>query len=148
VLALNDAALARLIRAASAVPYRQRAQWLQQLARQVEPPSPGACYTAAWRRRIRDGRILLRLELDEAALVVGLVDAGLLDPLIADDRRAITVAAQQALVQFCDGGEASPQGQRVYDTMRIRLVLSTLKRELRGASRRRLNRSSKPARAA
>jgi hypothetical protein len=91
----SDAALARVVRAARAVPYRQRAQWLQQLARKAEPPpcSPGARYTAAWRAREKAGRCLLKLEVDEAELVVALVDAGLLDPLIADDRRAITAAA-------------------------------------------------------
>jgi hypothetical protein len=81
---------------------------------------------------------LLKLEVDEAALVVGLVDGGLLDPSAADDRRRITAAAQRALVQFCDGGETSRQEQRIYDTMRIRLVLSALKRELRAAAKREL----------
>jgi hypothetical protein len=150
VLALDDGALARLVIAASAIPPRRRKQWLRQLARQAEPPpcSPGARYTAAWRRREKAGRFLLRLEMDEAALVVGLVDCGVLDPLKADDRGAITEAAQRALVQFCDGGETSRQEQRIYDTLKVGLVLSALKRKLRDPSRRRLRRSPRPDRAA
>jgi hypothetical protein len=142
MLALTDQALARLCVAATAVPQKKRAQWLRRVARKLEP-LPRARHTAAWRAREKAGRILLKLEVDEAELVVGLIDAGLLDPLVADDRCAITAAAQRALVQFCcNNGETSPRAQRVYDTMRIRLVLLALKRELRVASRRRLRRST------
>ena len=117
-------------------------------AKAPPPCSRGAQYTAAWRRREKAGRLLLKLEMDEAALVVGLVDCGVLDPLKADDRGAITEAAQRALVQFCDGGETSRQEQRIYDTVKVGLALSVLKRKLRGPSRRRLRRSPRPDRAA
>jgi hypothetical protein len=71
-------------------------------ARRIEPSaSPGARYTRAWRRRERSGQCLLRLEVDEASVIVGLVDRGLLSPLRADDRIALAEAAAKALMQFC-----------------------------------------------
>jgi hypothetical protein len=143
VLAFSDQALARLCIAASAIPPHRRAQWLQRLADRLEQAhrpssSRGASYTRAWRRREKAGRFLLKLEMDEAAVVVGLVDSGVLDPLKADDRAAITEAAQRALVQFCNGGgETSRQDQRIYDTLKVGLILSALKRKLRGPPKRR-----------
>src|SRR5262245_30899165 len=135
MLAFTDIGFARLVIAATAIPHSERGQWLQRVARQLDK-RPGARYTAAWRAREKAGRIQLKLEVDEAALVVGLVDAGLLDPLMADDRHAITAAAERALIQFCDGGEGSPREQRIHDSVRVRLVLTALKRELLLASRR------------
>ena len=44
-------------------------------------PSLGALYTREWRRREKSGRILLRIEIDEAGLVSMLVGLKLLDPL-------------------------------------------------------------------
>jgi hypothetical protein len=84
---------------------------------QAPPSKTSRDYTRAWRARERAGRCLLRLEVDEAALVVGLVDRGLLDPLKADDRIALTEAAGKALVMFCEG-EASQREARIYDTVR------------------------------
>jgi len=149
VLAFTDESLALVCIGATAVPRQRRRQWLRELARKVEPPacSPGARYTAAWRRRERTGRIQLKLEVDEAETVVGLVDCNLLDPLRADDRGAINDAARQALAIFL-AGETSRQEQRIYDTMRIKLVLSALKRKLPGPSKRPLRRSPRPNRPA
>jgi adenylate cyclase len=98
MLALSDEAWARLCIAASAIPRNRRRQWLRELANRIEPPrsSPGARYTAAWRAREKAGRCLLTLEVDEAELVVALVDAGLLDPRIADDRAGSIVSRDTA----------------------------------------------------
>src|SRR5262249_19751789 len=87
MLALSDESLARFAIAATGSPRSERRQWLQSIASKLEPlpAKPGARRVAAWRARKRAGRVVLRLELDEAALVVGLVDAGLLNPLAADD---------------------------------------------------------------
>jgi hypothetical protein len=71
---------------------------------------------------------LLRLELDEAALVVGLVDRGLLDPLRADDRVALTAAAQRALEIFCDG-DASQRDAAIYDKVKLALLLAALRKK-------------------
>lgn len=45
--------------------------------------APSTLSTWRWRNREKAGRVLLRLEVDEAALVIGLVDRGLLDPAMA-----------------------------------------------------------------
>jgi hypothetical protein len=62
------------------------------------------------------------------------VDAGLLDPSIADDRAALTEAAQLALVQFCDR-EASRCDREFRDILRSKLALTALQRH-RPVSRR------------
>src|SRR5262245_20750902 len=59
--------------------------------------------TRNWRAREKAGLCLLRLEIDEAALVVRLVECGFLDPALADSRVAITQAVQQVLMLFCAG---------------------------------------------
>jgi hypothetical protein len=132
MLAFTDEGLARLVIAASAIPPSRRAVWLQRLAVRIEKSSPrartrGAIYTAQWRAREKAGRCLLKLEVDEAVLAVALVDAGLLNPNIADDRAALTAAAQQALVQFCDG-EASRHDARICDSLRSELALTALQK--------------------
>jgi hypothetical protein len=91
MIALDDGALARLCIAATAVAPERRGAWLEDVAVRLEQArrsacSPGARHTAAWRARERAGRCLLKIEVDEAELVVALVDACLLDPRIADDR--------------------------------------------------------------
>jgi hypothetical protein len=57
------------------------------------------------RRRLREGRIVARVELDEVEATDALVAAGLLDPNLADDPAAI----EQAL----DAAEVVVIGRRV-----------------------------------
>ena len=80
---------------------------------------------------------MLKLEADEAELVVGLVDAGLLDPLVADDRRAITDAAQRALALYL-AGEVSRHGGRICDSVRAELALTALQKAPPRVSKKRL----------
>jgi hypothetical protein len=128
MLALSDEALARVVIAASAVPVDEREAWLMRLADRFESPRRRSRdWTRAWRARERAGIVLLKLPMDEAALVVGLIDRGLLDPLRADDHTALTEAAKKALIQFC---EASLPDRRVYDTIRVELALRALRRKL------------------
>jgi hypothetical protein len=138
MIALSDEGLAHLCIAASAIPRHRRRQWLRELANKIEPPpsSPGARYTAAWRRRERTGRIQLKLEVDEAATVVGLIDCNLLDPLRADDRGAITEAAQRALALYL-AGEGSRHDERICDTVRAELGLTALQKALPHVSKKR-----------
>src|SRR5262245_17299725 len=141
MLALSDEGLARLCIAASAIPRNRRRQWLRELANRIEPPrsSPGARYTAAWRAREKAGRCLLTLEVDEAELVVALVDAGLLDPRIADDRAALTEAAQRALALYL-AGEPSRRDAEICASLRTELALSALQKALSHASPKRVRR--------
>ena len=138
MLALSDEGLARLCIAASAIPRNRRRQWLRELANRIEPPrsSPGARYTAAWRAREKAGRCLLKLEVDEAELVVALVDAGLLDPGIADNRAALAAATQRALARYL-AGEGSRHDERICDIVRAELGLTALQKALLHGSQER-----------
>lgn len=130
MLALTDRSLAVIAIAASAIPPSRRARWLQRLADRLEnscPRSAGALHTAAWRAREKAGRCLLKLEVDEVELAVALVDAGLLDPSVADDRARLTEATQRALFLFL-AGEASRHDERVFDTVRAELALTALQK--------------------
>jgi hypothetical protein len=49
------------------------------------------------RARQREGRILLAIEADEAALVEALIAAGVLEPCLSDDKRAIATATARLL---------------------------------------------------
>ena len=102
--------------------------------RQRESPSLGALYTREWRRRQKSGRILLPIEVDEAALVAMLVERRWLDPLRADDRKSVTTATERALAAICDG-EASPHNREIVDKLRVRLCLTALQRSTDGAAR-------------
>ena len=64
--------------------------------------------TARWRARAKAGRCLLHFEVDEVEVVVGLVAAGILDPLKADDPVALNAAAARALELFCAGDTSHP----------------------------------------
>src|SRR5262245_58562307 len=99
MLAFSDAAMARLAIAATAVAPAERAAWLRDLANRLEPTA-GAVYTRNWRHRERNGQILLRVVVDEADFAVAAVAHGFLNPLRADDRDALTAAAQRALTEF------------------------------------------------
>src|SRR5262245_1830882 len=149
MLQLSDSSLALLCIAATTVPHHRRQQWLRELADKIEPPprSKGARYMRALRQRERAGRILLRLEVDEAETVVGLINANLLSPLRGDDRNAITEAAQQALAKFL-AGEDSRQQERVSASLKIQLLLRTLREKLRAPAKRRPRRPARPDRAA
>jgi hypothetical protein len=95
-----------------------------------------ARYTAAWRAREKAGRCLLTLEVDEAELVVALVDAGLLDFSAADDRAALTEATQRALALYL-AGEGSRHDERICDTVRAELGLTALQKALLHGSQKR-----------
>jgi hypothetical protein len=55
-----------------------------------------------YRRRRALGRIVVELESDEARASRALIDAGLLSPLVADDRESIEDALQRLITGFCE----------------------------------------------
>src|SRR5215831_19289790 len=87
--------------------------------------SRGARYPRAWRERERNGRILLRLEADEAELAIALASAALLDWNIADDKAALTAAAEKALALFCQR-ELSRHDEVIADKLRTNLMQRAL----------------------
>src|SRR5262245_18862654 len=98
--------------------------------------SRGARYTRAWRERARNGRILLRLEVDEAELAIALTGAGLLNPNHADDRAALTAAAERALAIFCER-ELSRHDEVIADKLRANFALTVMQRALPHGSKKR-----------
>jgi hypothetical protein len=59
MIALDDAALARIIHAAEAVPHGERRRWLQELADDLDPPADAArraIKRARWRRWYHNDR--------------------------------------------------------------------------------------------
>ena len=137
MLALDDHALAHLFIAASGVAPADRKAWLQDLAEQFEAPAnsgkitPGARYTRAWRARARNGQVLLRVTVDEAAFVVAAVEHDLLDPLYADDCGALTAAAQRVIMMFCEG-EVSPPQLGFRDRLQVKLLDAVRRRSALG----------------
>ena len=79
MLCFDDASLARLIRAARAVPYKERQGWLRALAKDLDPGppvSPALCRRRRSRtahyRRSRDGKRVFKIETDYARTVEAL----------------------------------------------------------------------------
>src|SRR5262245_5033155 len=97
--------------------------------------SRGSRYTRAWRERARSGRILLRLEADETALAIALTGAGLLDPNVADDKAALTAAAEKALAIFCER-ELSRHDARIADKLRANFALAVMRALPHGSKKR------------
>lgn len=58
-------------------------------------------WSRAYRQRRKAGRIVLEAEADETKLVAKLIEAGLLSPLVADDRKHIDEAFQMMVNIFC-----------------------------------------------
>ena len=108
MLALDDGAMCRVLIAASAIPSAELPEWLERLASLFEQmprdaPSRSAMYTRRYRARLKAGQLVLQdIVVDEAVLVAGLVGLGLLDPLRADDRKALTAATGRALQAICE----------------------------------------------
>jgi hypothetical protein len=77
--------------------------------------------TAKWRTRVKAGRQLLKVEVDEADFGAAAITIGVLDPAVADNVVALTRAAEQVLAMFA-AGELSPRGPGHVDNVRARLL--------------------------
>jgi hypothetical protein len=93
MLALDDAALARVMIAATAVAPSAREAWLMKFVERAEGQPPAGRTSAARQRRARqrakDGRAILRLEVDEHLIVSALLDSTRLTEAQALDRRLV-----------------------------------------------------------
>ena len=71
LLALDDAALCRLLIGAGAVPYERRDTWLRSVAARFEArqPSANAVRQKRFRERQRNGQISLRIAVSRDAIV-------------------------------------------------------------------------------
>jgi hypothetical protein len=118
----DDAALAHLLIAATAIPVRARARWLRGIAAQFEPPRPqqllgspspasnvaahaararqisnGAARTRLHRSRQANGRAVLRICVDLNAVSAALAEAGLLSETEIDDTEAVGRALEKVV---------------------------------------------------
>lgn len=97
----DDAALCHLLIAATAVPANQRGRWLQDLADRLDPP-PGLSKAAerqrAHRARLKAGRMVLAIEVDDVLVPAALAEAGFLDLANIEDREAVARAVERLIV--------------------------------------------------
>jgi hypothetical protein len=95
MLALDDAALARLCIGATAVAPEDRCRWLQNIARRIDPPHHIINQRARNRRareRRRKGRRIYRLELSDRTVegaISALIASGALTEAQAKDQKQI-----------------------------------------------------------
>jgi hypothetical protein len=105
VLAFDDAALARVVIAATAIPVAERSSWLASIAERMEKASPTdkpskktrAEIQSDYRKRKRAGLMLLRVSVDDVAVPDALVQAGLLAPAQTDNSEAVADAIERML---------------------------------------------------
>jgi hypothetical protein len=104
MIALDDAALARVIRGAQAVPYGQRRRWLQSVADQLDSPDARAAARRArhaaemrtYRKRQAQGIALFYVAADPTTFDRMQKYAGL-TPNKIDDKRAVQAALGRLL---------------------------------------------------
>jgi hypothetical protein len=140
VLALSDGALAQLFVSATAIPERGRRRWLQRVARELEghQPTPLALRVRKSRARQRKGKASYRVTLDAVDLEEMLLSSGFLLPEHVDTHSEVEAALASFLqLRIADHRNQLPSEAGVYDSVRVRLVLSALRRKLRNAAQKR-----------
>jgi hypothetical protein len=85
----DDAALARLVIAATAIPRRARSSWLRRLAHTIEHREAERIRRAKGRARARNGRASFRVEAEHDLLVTALLNSKRLSEAEALDRRLV-----------------------------------------------------------
>ena len=106
MLCLTDAALARLVIAATAVPTEARGAWLANLAARAEHPAPASAPASnalrqrRWRARESKGRAVLSIEVDYDALCGALIDNARITEADALSRKQVAVAAASVLADY------------------------------------------------
>jgi len=142
VIALDDQALARLAIAATRVPERGRRRWLRRIARELEGhrPSAVALRVRKFRTRQRNGERVYRVVVDQVGLEELLIVAQTLSPSARDDHTAVEAALKRLLsILIVDHhGNAFPPGRGMYDTVRVGLCLSALRRKVSDGPPKRL----------
>jgi hypothetical protein len=94
MLAFDDQSLARLCIRATAIPHEARHDWLRSLANRLEAPTANAARARRSRQRVRNGRAIVRFEIDLVAVEEMLKR----ERLLADDPTREQVEA--ALTEF------------------------------------------------
>jgi hypothetical protein len=92
MLALDDAALARIAIGATRIPPAQRRRWLARVAAKLDPTPPrsaGARRQRRARERERNGRAIFRIECDHDLVVSALIESKSITEVAALDRAAV-----------------------------------------------------------
>src|SRR5262249_1146687 len=138
-LALTDVGLALLVAAANRVAQHRRGRWLKSIAAELEghPPSPTARRLRRYQARRRNGQACYRLTLDEIDIEELLLASGTLAPADRDDHAAV----ERALARFLslcilDHRNAFQSDREIYDTVRVGLCLSALRKGFDGSPKR------------
>jgi len=94
VIALDDAALARLVIGAGRVPRERRSRWLRSVALRFEgrPRSPGATRSARYRERLQTDEVVIPVAVNANDLAAALVGSGVLSVADAHDRQKLAQA--------------------------------------------------------
>lgn len=103
MLSFTDEALALVCIAACRVRPEERSRWLRTLADRLDPspaPSKAAKRQRVHRARVKAGRMVLRIAVDDVTVPTALVEARLLDETDCDDREALTAAVERLLMLF------------------------------------------------
>jgi hypothetical protein len=137
MIGLSDQGLALLCIAASAIPRSRRGYWLRGIAKELEgnPPSNSARRLRQYRARQRGGLRHYHVVCDEVDLEELLISAGTLAASERDDHGAVERGLQrllEVLIADHQAGNAFPPGQGIYDTVRVKLCLSALRRKVSG----------------
>jgi hypothetical protein len=133
VLALDDGALARLCIGATAVAPHLRNRWLQRVAKELEGhrPSPTARRLRRFQARRHNGQACYRIIQDCVDLEELLLASGTLAPADRDDHRQVEAALSRfILICILDHRNAFQSDREIYDTVRVGLCLSALRREV------------------
>ena len=139
MLALTDEAWARIAIGATRIAPDQRSRWLQRVAKELEGhrPSPTARRLRRYQARRHHGQACYRIVQDCVDLEELLLAAGVLSPQDRDNHAAV----EQALGRFLalcvlDHRNAFQSDREIYDTVRVGLCLSALRKGFDGSPKR------------
>jgi hypothetical protein len=131
MLALDDGALARIAIGATRIAPSQRGRWLKKLALEFEGhrPSATAQRLRRFQARRKNGQKCYRVVEDQVDLEEMLLASGTLAPADRDDTRAVERALSKLIrLMIEDHRNAFQHDQEIYDSVRIGLRVSTLRK--------------------
>ena len=105
MLALDDAALARLVRGAREVPRRVRGRWLRDIAAKLDPSRSIIRSRERSRRarmRKKNGKAVLRIEVDHDPLLLALIESGRMSEAETADLRRVEAVVGKMLGEWAE----------------------------------------------
>jgi hypothetical protein len=133
MLALDDGALARIVIGATRIAPSQRSRWLKKLAFEFEGhrPSSTAQRLRRFQARRKNGQRCYRVVEDQVDLEEMLLASGTLAPADREDHSKVE-AALSRFISLCiaDHRNTFQSDREIYDTVRVGLCLSALRRKV------------------